>query len=474
MIHALDMGVLAFFVLLNAGYVALLLSAALTLVRRRSAAAAGLSESRLLQGRATPAISVVAPAFNEEATIVESVRALLNLRYPEHEVIVVNDGSRDATVQRLKEAFALEAVPVDLRPELPHKPLRAVYRSRADERLLLLDKENGGKADALNAGITAARYGLVCAIDADTLVTPDALLHLAQPFRDDPGALAVGGTIRVANGCHIDRGHVQAAGLPRSLVARFQVVEYLRAFLLGRVGWNRLGGNLIISGAFGLFRRRAVVAAGGYLADTVGEDIELVVRLHRLSHASGAGGGIYHLADPVAFTEVPESLAVLGRQRDRWQRGLADTLWRHRDMMLRPRYGALGLFVLPFFLVFELLGPLVELVGYAYFAVSLLSGSIEPVFALLFLVVALLLGFLLSVSSLLLEELSFSLYRRRGDLARLVLVALLENFGYRQLTLWYRLRGLWGYLRGKKGWGRMVRTGFSGQQPPSPSGRGPG
>lgn len=458
----IDIFFLSYFALLNVGYLALLFSAAVDLVWVRRGLA-GLPPDHLwLRGQVTLPVSIIAPAFDEEASVVESVRSLLHLRYPEHQVIVVNDGSTDRTLERLRDAFQLVEVPLDFRQELEAMPIRATYRSTTDERLLVIDKENGGKADALNAGVNASRFPLLCAIDADSILAPDALLRIVRVFISDPEVIAAGGSIRVANGCKIDMGHVLEVGLPKSLIARFQVVEYLRAFLLGRLGWERLGGNLIVSGAFGMFRRASVVAAGGYKRDTVGEDMELVVRLRKTLPADKQRRAIRFLPDPVCFTEVPESFSVLGRQRDRWQRGLAETLWRHRSMIFNPRYGAVGTFVIPFFVVFELFGPLIEIAGHVWFLTSLIAGTLDPVFAVCFFTSAMLIGFLLSLGGLLLEEQSFALYRNPKDIFKLVVAAFLDGFGYRQITLLYRIRGIWSYFRGSRAWGKMARLGFGG------------
>ena len=460
MLEFFNIFVLLYFVALTAGYIALFVAAVVGVIQVRRDLEGSSPESVNTRGRATLPISILVPAHNEEKTVVESVRALLKLRYPQHEVVVVNDGSSDRTMARLRAAFALEAVPIDVRLDLSCKPIRATYRSAIYKRLIVIDKDNGGKADALNCAINASRFPLVCAIDADTLILPDALLRLVRPFLTDVDVVAVGGTICLANGCKIEKGTVVEMGLPRSWLARFQVIEYLRAFLVGRLGWDRMGGNLIISGAFGLFRRSAVAAAGGYAHDSVGEDMELVARLRHQVPSWLQGRAICHLPDPVSFTEAPETMRILGNQRDRWQRGLADTLWRHRKMAFNRRYGAIGLVVMPFYILFELFGPIIELFGYAYFVMMLVGGVLEPWFATLFFILAMLIGFLLSLGAILLEELSLSFFRERGDMWRLVAVALLENMGYRQVILWYRLRGLWGYIRGRKTWGRMTRLGF--------------
>jgi len=371
--------VLGYFVLLCLAYLALLAAAVRSLVELRA-------ERRLVAERGDPwPITLMVPAHNEAATVVDSVRALLRLEYPQFEVVVVNDGSRDDTLGRLQEAFALVPDPSVVPGTLPCRPVRSRWRCPTEPRLRVIDKHNGGKADALNCAINAGRHPLVCAIDADTLILPDALRRLARPFQLRPDLIAVGGTIGLANGCRIRRGVVLELGAPRGWLARFQVVEYLRAFLIGRLGWNLLGGNVIISGAFGLFRRSAVIAAGGYARDTVGEDMELVARLRRFAPPWQQARAVLHVPDPVAFTEAPESWRILGNQRDRWQRGLADTLWRCRDVIGRLRFGALGLVVLPFFVLFELAGPVVELFGYVYFVCLAAAGRLHAGFAALFL-----------------------------------------------------------------------------------------
>lgn len=410
----------------------------------------------------TPPVSMLLPAFNEAAGIVESVHSLLALRYPEHEVIVVNDGSTDDTVARLTEAFDLVPVEKALRDSIPTRPIRGTYVSRRDHNLWLLDKENGGKSDALNAGLSAARYPYVCAVDADAILEEDALLRVAKPIIDDPDlVVAAGGIVRIANGCTVERGQVLDVRLPKSRLATFQVVEYFRAFLVGRVGWSRLGSLLIISGAFGLFRREAVELAGGYSTDTVGEDAELVVRMHRHLRERGEEYRIEFVPDPVCWTEAPESMRVLSRQRRRWQRGLAETLWRHRAMFCRPRYGTLGMIALPYFLVFELIGPLFELTSFLLVPIAFAFGFLDIAILIAFGLVAVLLGVLLSVAALALEEFSFRRHPHGREVIRMLAYAVMENFGYRQLVDWWRLRGLWDVVRRRKGWGDMKRKGFA-------------
>lgn len=451
---------LAYLAAVNTFY-AVLLCAACVELRRHTRRIWHEQRSRLLGSPVAPRLSMLAPAFNEESTVVESVRALLTLRYPDLEVVLINDGSSDATVEVLEREFDLAPIHPVYRRRMQHQPIRAIYRSRQKPSLVVVDKHNGGKADALNAGLNVASGELVCAMDADTLIEPDGLLRMVRPFlyRDD--VVAVGATIRVANSCVVRRGRVVAARVPRRPLPGVQVVEYLRAFLFGRCGWNLLGGNLIVSGAFGLFVRDAVIQAGGYANDTVGEDMELVARLRRRGHEDGGPRRVEFIPDPVAWTEVPETLRVLARQRDRWHRGLADVLWRHRAVALRPRYGSLGMIAYPLFVLTDLMPPVLEIAGLAAAVAGVAIGALDPAFLLAFTLAAYGYGIVLNAATLLLEELTFARYRTVRDRLLLFAWMALENVGFRQLRSLWAVRGLVKYLRGDRQWGTMTRKGFA-------------
>jgi cellulose synthase/poly-beta-1,6-N-acetylglucosamine synthase-like glycosyltransferase len=417
--------------------------------------------ARYISSEALPPISVLVPAYNMEAGIVDSVRAQVALQYPLHEVVVVNDGSQDGTLACMHLAFDLYEVPPAIPRRIATAPVHAYYRSRRVPTLLVIDKDNGGKADALNAAINAARYPLVVAVDADTIMMPDALVRLARTFMIDSQIVAAGGTIRVANGCEIERARVTSPGLSKRFLAAVEVPEYLRAFLFGRLGWNRLGGNLIVSGAFGLFQRKYLLRIGGYSTGNVVEDLDLVVRLHKLMQERGKEYRVTFMPDPLAWTEVPSDLRTLGRQRERWHRGLVRTMLSHWRMLFNPRYGRIGLVTMPFFFFGEMLAPVVELVGYLLTGAGLWVGALDVQFALLFLAVALGYQMLLSIWAVMLEEATFRVYERPRDFVRLLLYAFVEPFGYRQLTVVWRLRGVWNALRGLTHWGEMQRHGFS-------------
>jgi cellulose synthase/poly-beta-1,6-N-acetylglucosamine synthase-like glycosyltransferase len=440
---------------------ALLLVLAAVELHRYAARSNSSAARRTLRSPLAPPIAVLVPAYNEASGIADSVRSLLALDYPRLEVVVINDGSTDETLQRLTEVFDLRPVRRPTPPFLPHRHVRGVYAPRSRLRLLVIDKENGGKADSLNAGINFSSYSLVCSVDADSILEQDALAKAAMPFVEDPErTVATGGMVRIANGCRIDHGRVIDAHLPPSRFAMFQVIEYLRAFFGTRTGWSALNGLLIVSGAFGLFRRDVVIAVGGYRTDTVGEDMELVVRLHRTCRDARRPYRIVYVADPVCWTEAPESARTLRRQRRRWQRGSLETLLFHRRMLLNPRYRAVGLIALPSLLLFEVVGPILELSGYVVTVAGLVLGFLAPAAFLLFLALAILYGLILTLGAAVLEDATANRHPAWSHLRRILLYAVGESFGYRQLGHLWRTEGLWQLVR-KSEWGAMERKGLS-------------
>ena len=454
--------IIGYFVALNSIYLLLIIFSFLH-IRRQIKEKDVYSMHGLFASNLYNPITILAPAYNEEATVVESVNSLLQLRYPNFEVIVINDGSKDQTLQVLIDEFELERIERYVPLVLDHKPIRGIYRSRRYNELIVVDKENGRKADALNAGINVCRNDLFCAIDADCVLEPDVLQNMLRCFIEDETTIAVGGIVRVANDCVIEGNEIKEIRMPKAFLARIQVVEYLRAFLFGRVGWDYMDSLLIISGAFGIFDRNAVLRVGGYLHDTVGEDMELVVRMHRYHRENNIPYRVRFLPEPVCWTEVPEDVNVLSRQRNRWHRGLADTIWRHRKMMFNPKYGRLGTFAMPFFFLFELLSPIIELIGYIAVILMVVLGLFNPTFAALIFAATVLLGVVLSVSSVLCEEYTFRRYTNVKDVLIMIAFAFIENFGYRQLHALWRFKGLVDFLRGNKEWGSMTRKGFAKQ-----------
>lgn len=457
LLQSVEIGFLLYFIAINSGYLLLDLLALGTL--RRYGARHVLDSLPRTYSGLEPPVSLLVPAYNEEATIAAAVHSMLQLEYPDFEVVVVNDGSNDATVEVLIREFRMVPFPEAYRRTLDCRPVRAVYRSTRFPNLRLVDKDNGGKADALNAGINAARFPLFCAVDADSILQRDSLWSVVEPFLEEPRTIASGGTVRVANGCRVEGGFLVDVGLPGKPLAMFQIVEYLRAFLFGRLGWTGLNSVMVISGAFGLFSRARVIEAGGYRSDCLGEDMELVVRLHRVHRLARRDYRITFVPDPICWTEAPESLKFLKKQRVRWQRGLSESLFMNFGLLLHPRGGAPGWLAMPFMLVFEWLSPLVEAAGYVFMIAGFVFGFVAPAVVLLFFMVAVGFGMLQSLSALALEEISFRIYRGWRQLFALAAIALLENFGYRQLCGYYRLIGFWLWAVGSEArWGRMSRS----------------
>lgn len=409
-----------------------------------------------------PPVSVIAPAFNEELSIVESVHALLALQYPEHEVIIVNDGSSDTTLSKLIDAFGMRPVERQQIVALQHTRVLNVYGSAKHPNLLVVDKENGRKADAANAGIGFATTPLICVIDADSIIEPDGLLRATEPFMADSGDLvAVGGAIRIVNGCTVDGGHILEMKVSEKWLPRFQIVEYMRAFLTARVANAHLGMLLLISGAFGIFKRSVVVEIGGYRHDTVGEDLELVTRIHRHMREQRRCYRVDFVPEIVCWTEAPETFGGLRNQRSRWEQGGLETLVAHRRMIGNPRYGRVGLVAMPLIVLEDVIGPPAELIGYLVVPVCYALGILAPDVALAFLCLTFVFGTGISIATLALEERQLRRTPNARDLGRIALAAVVENFGYRQINLVYRLRGVWKFLRKDTAWAAVPRVGFT-------------
>ncbi len=457
--------VFLYFIGLNGTYLCLVVLGFIG-IRRAHRKSFLLDGEQMIQSPLVRPVSIVSTAFNEEGSIVQSVSSLLQQRYPFFEVVVVNDGSTDRTLEFLIEHFNMEPGGALYRHRLPCKPIRAIYVSARHPRLVVVDKENGGtKGDAANGGINVSRYPLFCCMDADQVLEKDALLKTVRVFIEDPTTVAVGGTLRVVNGCTVRDGEVTHARLPSNYLVNCQVIEYLRSFLFGRVGWDQIGATLIVSGGFGVFNKQAVIEVGGYDTTSLGEDFDLIMRLRKHAGFARRPHRVAFIPDTVCWTEVPSTWKVFRRQRSRWMRGLIQTLWRHRVMILNPRFGTAGVLGLPFYVFFEMLGPFVEVVGIFVVILCWIYGIINWTFAWLFLTVALLLGSLLSLSSVLLMELTNRRYVRPADLMKLVAYSIIDNVGFRQAHAFFRLFGVWELIFGVKKWGTMTRTGFAKQPP---------
>ena len=407
-------------------------------------------------------VSIIVPGFNEALNIAESVRSLLATQFSQLEVIIVNDGSTDKTLDVLKAAFNLVAIERTPRSGLATMPVRQVYASPMDSRIVVIDKENGGKADALNAGINYAQFPLVSAIDADTMLDPGALARLVWEFQSHPDTVATGGIVRIANGSTVKDGRLVSIATPkRQFLANVQIVEYLRAFLGGRLGWSRMGMLMIISGAFGLFRRDVLVNAGGYSGESITEDAELVLRIRKYQADHDQPCRITFFPDPICWTEAPTTAKALVRQRDRWQRGLGETLIRHRSMLFRKKYGRIGWVSLPYFWAFEFLEPLITVIGMIITPLAILFGFGSLPIYLMMLAFAFAYGYFISMIVILLEERAFRRYPNWQDLRRMTITAFLENFGFRQWQAFVRMRAIFRIRSNRQQWGEQKRVGFT-------------
>ena len=415
-------------------------------------------------------LTLIVPAFNEELSIVESVKSYLNLNHPRYQVVVVNDGSTDKTLELLEDFFELEPIGIELDTSLPYAEVNYTFYSKIDERLIVIDKENAGsKADAINAGIAACQTPYVCVVDADSVLEKDSLLRAMEPFMLDPDrVIAVGGTVRIVNGCKVRNGRVQDIKLPTNWWALFQTMEYLRAFLMARLGWSKIDALTLISGAFGVFRRNILIEIGGFNKDAIGEDFDLIIRLHRHMREKREPYRIDFVPDPVCWTEVPTRLRDLMSQRKRWQYGALQVFFENKDMLFNPRYGRVGTLGFGNSLVVDVISPIVEVLGYLtipyFYWLGLISA--EHVFAFISLVF--ILGVFISLGALILEEIELRRYERTKDLVILTLFAVLENFGYRQINNIFRVMGWWDYMRGNHVWGQMQRTGFQNDEALNP------
>ena len=409
----------------------------------------------------TPPVSVLVPAYNEEPGIVENVRALLSIDYPSHEIIVINDGSTDQTLMRLIDAFALQPFSLIYRSAIKTSPVKGFYANSKIPNLMIIDKDNSGKADSLNVGINMAHNPYFCCVDADTVLEKDALLRLIRPVIESKEiVVACGGILRIANGCTIRGGHIYKIALPSGILSNLQIVEYLRAFLFGRASWSTFNSLMVIAGAFSLFHKKSVLGVGGYRLDTVSEDMELVVRLHRIMRDKKIPYRIVFVSDPIGWTEVPTDFSMLRRQRMRWHRGLAESLFMNIKMLLNPRYGRIGLLSMPYQFFIELLGPLIEVIGYVVVILSFITGIIDLRLFIFFLFLAFLYGIFLSTGAVLLEEITYRRYPKWSDMMRLLFTAVIENIGYRQLISWWRVRALILRCIKARRWDIVQKKGF--------------
>lgn len=402
-------------------------------------------------------ISLLVPAYNESETIIDNVKNLLSLDFPQYEVIVINDGSTDNTLQLLMKEFDMISFAEPFRRSVESQEIKKIYRSPKNPYLIVVDKINGGKADALNAGMNVSNYPVFVSIDADSILEKESLTKIIMPFVSDHEVVAVGGIVRIASGCKIKNGELVEIGLSKKPLIMLQTVEYLRAFLTGRIGFASIDILMIISGAFGAFNKNAAISVGGYTRGCIGEDVELVLKIHRYMLEKKQKYKVKFLADPVCWTQPPDKLSDLKKQRKRWQIGLMNTLFMHKKLLFNPRYGKIGMLGLPYFWIFEFLGPLIEVFGFILVPISFMLGVVNVEFLISFFVLAVLGGCILSVGALLLEENTFKKYPGGSQVMRLLLYAVLDNFGYRHLNTIYKVMAIFSYKKSKHTWGQITR-----------------
>ncbi|HEY9116951.1 MAG TPA: glycosyltransferase [Roseivirga sp.] len=420
---------------------------------------ASLARSPLAVG-----ISIIAPAYNESATIVENIRSLLMVKYPQYELIVVNDGSKDDSLEKAINAYDLMEVEVQPFHQLRAKEVISIYKSRnpSFSRLILVNKVNGGKSDALNAGINYAQYPLVACMDVDSIFTKNALLKLALPFMTDPKVIASGSAIRIANSSKVEFGHLRKVHLPKGFWERFQVLEYLRAFLLGRMSLSKINGLPLVSGASGLFKKSLVVNVGGYDHATVGEDMELIMSMRRYCYEHQIEHRIQYIPDPVCWTEAPHDPVSLKRQRNRWTRGSIEALLKHKKMIFNPKYGILGMYSLPYWLLYEIALPIYIFFGTIFLGIGLAVGFVDTNSFLLLYLFGYVFSLFVTLSAILIEELTYRQYSKVSEVITLMVLALFESFVYQPISLYWSLTGIFDKLTNKKvGWGTISRAGFN-------------
>jgi cellulose synthase/poly-beta-1,6-N-acetylglucosamine synthase-like glycosyltransferase len=421
----------------------------------------------ILSSAVAPSISIIAPAYNESLNIIENVRSLLSSHYANYDVIIVNDGSKDDSLAKLIKAYDLIKIDYLINEQISTKPLRdGIFKSTnpAFEKLIVVDKENGGKADALNMGLNLSNNKYVACIDVDCLLLEDALQKMIKPFLEstDKKVIAAGGVIRIANSCVIKDGKLLDVNFPKKILEQGQILEYIRAFLLGRMAWSRLNGLLVISGAFGLFDKKIAIDVGGYDTHTVGEDMEIIVRMRRYMEEENLNYKVAYIPDPLCWTEAPDNNKTFISQRNRWTRGTIETLKTHRKVAFNPRYGAMGLLSYPYWLFFERLAPLIEVLGLVYFGILAYFGQVRWDYTLGFIALAYLFSVLFSIIAIISEELTYHQYKKKGIGFHLLLIAFLEPLTIHPLIIYSALRGNYDYyFNKKKKWGEMVRKGMT-------------
>ena len=413
-----------------------------------------------------PGISVIAPAFNEGLTIISNVRSLLTFNYPKYEVIIINDGSTDDTLEKVIAEFSLVKIDFAYDPKLSTKPVRGIYKSTDDAyaKLIVVDKENGkAKADATNVGINVSSFPYFLCTDVDCILHEETLQKLIRPFMEEETkrVIATGATLRMANSCEIDKGVILKIKAPRPLLARFQEMEYIRAFVLGKMGWSYINAVPNVSGGLGMFDKEIAIKAGGYDPASFGEDMELMMRMSRYVQDNKIKSAIRYIPVTLCWTEGPTSLKVFMRQRTRWGRGLIQLMIAHRKMLFNPRYGKVGMVVFPYNFFFELMAPVVEFLGVIYYILLIIFGMVNWPYAIILLVFVYTYSVMISSLAVLWDQLTFQYYKSWKDVVRIASMVFIEMILYHPLIVIFALRGYYFHLANRKHtWGNMQRRGF--------------
>ena len=403
-------------------------------------------------------ISIIVPAYNEEITVVDTVRSLLTLEYRAYEIIVVDDGSKDRTSEVLAKAFDMHLVHRPIRRQVDCQREEYVYETRAQKvPLTLIRKKNGGKADTLNMGINAANFPYFICMDADSVLQYDSLRRIVQPVLADGNVVAVGGIVRISNDVELENGRVQRYRLPRNILAFMQVLEYDRSFLASRILFDRFNGSLIISGAFGLFKKSTVIAVGGYDRKTLGEDMELVVKLHEYCTSNSIPYSIRYASDAICWTQAPERLRDLCKQRRRWHLGLFQSMYKHRTMFSNHRFGAVSFVSYLYFLIYELLSPFIEIFGVCTMALAWWFDLINVPFMVLFFLIYAVFGAILTLTAFFSRIYTADLTVSFGDGVRAACLCLFELVFLRFILAWVRCTAFIGYRKRWLSWGRIER-----------------
>lgn len=420
----------------------------------------------LLNSAFVPGISIIAPAYNESATVRSGVHTLLCLNYPKFEVIVINDGSTDDTLQQLIDEYDLVVVDFAYHEEIVTQPVKRIFRSTNTvyAKLTVIDKVNGkSKADASNAGINIASYPLFLCTDIDCILHQDTLVKLVKPFvEEQTRVIATGAVIRIANSCELVNGYMKRVKVASQFLPLFQELEYIRAFLMGRMAWSKINGLMLVSGGLGLFDKEIVLKVGGYDHVSFGEDMELIIRMRLWMHDNKLKYKVTYIPDSLCWTEVPSTLNVFANQRTRWSKGLIQTLWYHKKAFLNPKYKLFGLLSFPYWVFFEWMAPIIEACGILYYVYLIITNQINWPFAIILLAFIYSFSVMITIISILWDEISGSSYTKKREIFKLCLAAMVEPFVFHPLVLFFSIKGNWFFFTKRKlKWGEMTRKGFN-------------